>query len=77
MEFALDEKTLRLQENLLDFMETHVYPNEQAFVDELDAMENPFAFTSSKILQDLRTSGPRPATAACGTSSCPDPTAQD
>lgn len=54
MEFALDEKTLSLQENLLEFMETHVYPNEQAFADELEAMENPFAFTQSKILQSLR-----------------------
>ncbi|MGH7331711.1 MAG: acyl-CoA dehydrogenase family protein [Candidatus Rokuibacteriota bacterium] len=35
MEFAFSQKTRMYQEQLVDFMSQHIYPNEQTFVDQL------------------------------------------
>lgn len=54
MDFSYDDKTLALMEELEDFMESHIYPNERAFNEELAAMDNPYHWTSSKILAEVR-----------------------
>jgi acyl-CoA dehydrogenase len=36
MDFALSEKTKQLQSRLLEFMDEHIYPNEQRFYDEIE-----------------------------------------
>ena len=36
MEFAFSQKTRMYQEQLVDFMNKHIYPNEQTFVDQLN-----------------------------------------
>ncbi|RBM01941.1 acyl-CoA dehydrogenase [Glutamicibacter soli] len=54
MEFAMDARTEALKAELEDFMEKFVYPNEEAYEAELEAMPEPYAFTRSKILNELR-----------------------
>jgi len=54
MEFGLDDRTKALVEELEDFMEKFVYPNEVAYEAELEEMDQPYAFTRSKILNELR-----------------------
>ena len=54
MEFAMDSRTEALKAELEDFMEKFVYPNEEAYEAELAAMPEPYAFTRSKILNELR-----------------------
>lgn len=54
MEFSTDERTELLKKELVDFMYGHVYPNEAAYHEELDNLENPYAFSESPILQKLR-----------------------
>jgi acyl-CoA dehydrogenase len=36
MDFALSDKTRQLQSRLLEFMDEHIYPNEQRFYDEIE-----------------------------------------
>jgi len=54
LEFSIDERTELLKKELVDFMYSHVYPNEQAFAEELKAMPDPYAWSESKILNQLR-----------------------
>jgi acyl-CoA dehydrogenase len=54
MDFALDARTQDLQEQLLDFMATKVEPAEQIFHDQLEAMDDPFAWSTAPVLQELR-----------------------
>lgn len=54
MEFAIDERTTELVRELEDFMEQHVYPVEEQYLAELAAQDEPYAFTRSPILQELR-----------------------
>ena len=54
MDFALDARTEELREQLLDFMDSHVDPAEQVFEDQLVAMDDPFAWSTAPVLQELR-----------------------
>src|SRR6476620_6274990 len=54
MEFSTDARTDGLRKELVDFMYGHVYPAEAAYLDELDGLEDRFAWSESPILQKLR-----------------------
>ncbi|MFC7505769.1 acyl-CoA dehydrogenase family protein [Nocardioides sp. GCM10030258] len=54
MEFEYDARTQGLRENLLDFMDTHVYPAEEVFQEQLAALDDPWAWDSVPVLKELR-----------------------
>src|SRR3954453_19118470 len=54
MDFSLDARTQELQEQLLDFMATRIEPSEQVFHDQLEAMDDPFAWSTAPVLDELR-----------------------
>jgi acyl-CoA dehydrogenase len=54
MEFAYDAKTEELREQLLSFMDEHVYPAEPVFAEQLAGLENRWAWTSVPVLAQLR-----------------------
>ncbi|MGK2874431.1 MAG: acyl-CoA dehydrogenase family protein [Nocardioides sp.] len=54
MDFGLDSRTEELQAELLDFMRTHVYPAEPVFAEQLEALENRWAWDSAPIMVELR-----------------------
>ena len=54
MEFEYDAQTRSLRENLLDFMDTHVHPAEEAFHEQLEALDDPWAWDSVALVKDLR-----------------------
>jgi acyl-CoA dehydrogenase len=54
MDFAYDAKTEELRERLLTFMEEKVYPAEPVFTEQLDALENKWAWTDAPILAELK-----------------------
>ncbi|GHJ58955.1 acyl-CoA dehydrogenase [Nocardioides sp. OK12] len=54
MDFAFDTRTEELRESLLDFMDTHVHPNEQVFADQLAGLEDRWAWSTAPVLQELR-----------------------
>ena len=54
MDFALDARTQELQEQLLDFMAAKIEPAEQVFHDQLEAMDDPFAWSTAPVLRELR-----------------------
>ncbi len=43
MEFEFSQKTRMYQEQLVDFMDKHIYPNEQTFVDQLNGQSDALA----------------------------------
>ena len=54
MDFAFDARTQELRESLLDFMDTHVHPNEQVFADQLAGLDDRWAWSTAPVLQELR-----------------------
>src|SRR4051794_37741445 len=54
MDFSTDERTELLKKELVDFMYGHIYPAEAAYQEELENLENPYAWSESPILQKLR-----------------------
>jgi len=54
MDFAFDATMEGLRERLLVFMDERVYPAEPVFVEQLAALENPWAWTSAPVLHELR-----------------------
>ena len=54
MDFAFDARTEELRARLLDFVETHVYPAEPVFHEQVAALENRWAWTTVPVLADLR-----------------------
>ena len=54
MDFAFDARTQELRESLLDFMDTHVHPNEKVFADQLAGLDDRWAWSSAPVLQELR-----------------------
>jgi acyl-CoA dehydrogenase len=54
MEFALDAKTEEYRETLVDFMETHIYPNESRFHEELAAADDYWAWDTVPVLKEVR-----------------------
>ncbi len=59
MDFAFDGRTLELRESLSEFMDSHVHPAEPAFVQQLAALENRWAWDSVPILAELRSEARR------------------
>ncbi len=54
MDFAHDAKTEQLRATLLAFMDEKVYPAEPILAGQLDALENPWAWTRAPILGELK-----------------------
>ncbi|MEH1058276.1 acyl-CoA dehydrogenase family protein [Micromonospora sp. CPCC 206171] len=54
MDFALDPRTEGLRDNLLDFMDSHVYPAEHAFHEQLGQLGNRWAWDAVPMLAELR-----------------------
>jgi acyl-CoA dehydrogenase len=54
MDFALDARTEELREELLAFMDSHVYPAEPVFAEQLSQLENRWAWDSAPVLAELR-----------------------
>jgi acyl-CoA dehydrogenase len=54
MDFQYDKRTEELRETLLDLMDTHVYPAEQVFAEQMAALDDPWAWDSVPVLQELR-----------------------
>ncbi|MCA0155618.1 acyl-CoA dehydrogenase family protein [Tsukamurella sp. M9C] len=54
MDFAYDAKTTELIGQVNDFMDSHVYPAEETFHQQLGALENRWAWDSAPVLHELR-----------------------
>ncbi|GAA4641109.1 acyl-CoA dehydrogenase family protein [Gordonia humi] len=54
MEFAFDDETRELIEGVSAFMDSHVYPNEQVFHDQLAQLDDKWAWDSVPVLAELR-----------------------
>ncbi|MFP5252641.1 MAG: acyl-CoA dehydrogenase family protein [Actinomycetes bacterium] len=54
MDFAFDSHTEELRERLLAFMDEHVYPNEGVFHEQLDDLDDRWAWTRTPVLRELR-----------------------
>ncbi|MUL63895.1 acyl-CoA dehydrogenase [Mycobacterium sp. CBMA 234] len=54
MEFAYDAKTNEMIAEITAFMESHVYPAEKAFHEQLAALDNRWAWDSVPVLTELR-----------------------
>jgi acyl-CoA dehydrogenase len=54
MDFEPDARTVELRDLLLDFMDEHVYPAEQTFAEQLEALPDRWAWDSVPVLAELR-----------------------
>lgn len=54
MDFSIDDRTLELKKELESFMDEFVFPAEDEFAAELEALDNPYQWTASKVMQRLR-----------------------
>jgi acyl-CoA dehydrogenase len=54
MDFALDPRTEGLRDNLLDFMDRHIYPAEPVFHEQLEQLTDRWAWDSVPVLAELR-----------------------
>jgi acyl-CoA dehydrogenase len=54
MEFQYDAKTEELRAELLDFMDSHVHPAEPLFQEQLDALDDLWAWDSTPVIRELR-----------------------
>ncbi|MGW5454341.1 acyl-CoA dehydrogenase family protein [Nocardia sp. NPDC003979] len=54
MDFAYDARTEELRASLLDFMDTHVYPAEPVFREQVSQLDNRWAWDSVPIMTELR-----------------------
>jgi acyl-CoA dehydrogenase len=54
MEFAYDAKTNEMVAELTAFMDSHVYPAEKTFHEQLNALDNRWAWDSVPVLTELR-----------------------
>jgi acyl-CoA dehydrogenase len=54
MDFAYDARSQELQDNLLDFMDTHIHPAEEVFHDQLASLDDKWAWDSVPVLKELR-----------------------
>ncbi|CCH76353.1 putative acyl-CoA dehydrogenase [Nostocoides japonicum T1-X7] len=59
MDFELDARTRALRDELLDLMDTHVYPAEQVFAEQVAALEDRWAWDSVPVLAELRAEAQR------------------
>ncbi|MDN7243429.1 acyl-CoA dehydrogenase [Planococcus sp. N028] len=53
MDFSYSEKTKKLQEQLVSFMEEHVYPNEKVFEDQLNAQTSRWSEVP-QVMEELK-----------------------
>lgn len=54
MDFAYDARTEELRATLLDFMDSHVYPAEPVFAEQIGQLDNRWAWDSVPVLAELR-----------------------
>ncbi|PVG81915.1 acyl-CoA dehydrogenase [Nocardioides gansuensis] len=54
MEFAFDARTEELRATLQDFMDSHVHPAEPVFHEQLEQLDNRWAWDSAPVLKELR-----------------------
>ncbi len=54
MDFTFDARTEELSTEVLAFMDSHIYPNEETFEEQLDALDDPFAWTTAPVLKEIR-----------------------
>jgi acyl-CoA dehydrogenase len=54
MDFGFDARTDGLRENLLDFMDSHIHPAEALFHDQFAELDDPWAWDSVPVMQELR-----------------------
>jgi acyl-CoA dehydrogenase len=54
MDFGYDDRTVELQANLLEFMAEDVYPNEGRFSRELAELDDPWAWSRTPVISELR-----------------------
>src|SRR6266567_3066209 len=54
MDFGFDAKTESLRAELLDFMDSHVYPAEPAFHEQVAALPDRWAWSTVPVLAELR-----------------------
>ncbi|MBB6628765.1 acyl-CoA dehydrogenase family protein [Nocardioides sp. KIGAM211] len=54
MDFMFDARTQELQAQLLDFMDSHVYPAEGVFEEQLDALPDRWAWSTAPVMKELR-----------------------
>ena len=54
MDFAYDKTTEELRKRLHAFMDDHVYPAEPMFADQVEALDDPWAWTRVPVLAELR-----------------------
>jgi acyl-CoA dehydrogenase len=54
MDFTFDAKTEELRAGLLDFMDSHVYPAEPIFAEQLEQLTDKWAWDSVPVLAELR-----------------------
>lgn len=55
MDFQLDARTTEVRENLLEFMDSHIHPNEARFEAQLRELDDRWAWDSAPVLQEIRT----------------------
>ena len=54
MDFALDATTEDYRQRLTAFMDAHVYPQERAYFEQVDALEDRWAWSRVPLLRDLQ-----------------------
>ncbi|HEX8780921.1 MAG TPA: acyl-CoA dehydrogenase family protein [Nocardioides sp.] len=54
MEFAYDARTEELREQLLDFMDSHVHPAEKVFEQQLDELDDRWAWSTAPVVRELQ-----------------------
>ncbi len=54
MDFAFDARTQELRAQVLGFLDECIYPNERRFVEEVDRLPNPWAWTQAPVLAEVR-----------------------
>jgi len=54
VDFGFDARTIELRDRLTAFMQSCIYPNERRFVEEVDRLPDPWAWTRVPILAELR-----------------------
>jgi acyl-CoA dehydrogenase len=54
MDFAYDAMTQELREKLEVFMDERIYPAEPVFAEQMEVLDDPWAWTRAPVLQELR-----------------------
>jgi len=54
VDFAFDARTQELRAQVLGFLDECIYPNERRFVEEVDRLPNPWAWTQAPVLAEVR-----------------------